>query len=160
MQDDRSRMTLPLLARGAASWFEWRERQDGEPYTATKHAAPEWIRDLVREAHGEMLPNDWRYEVIHSALLYIAEAGLEDADELDAGTFADEQVDTYSGERVAWLASHGLRAGYCDEAREEGLTAQDASIIDVIGAGQYVEALEVFESVRGSLTFRLEEMTS
>src|SRR6266516_1712460 len=108
--------TLESLAREAAGWFETAERPDGESFTRTKDGTPEWVTDLVREAHGDdFLPDDWRYATISDALNFLADDGDPD----DAGEFADQAVDVYTGARFAWLASNLNRAGYVDEAVAE-----------------------------------------
>ena len=50
--------TLQERAGEAAAWFETAERP---PFVRVKNGAPEWIMDLVRHAHGDLLPDDWRY---------------------------------------------------------------------------------------------------
>ena len=144
------------VAGEAYDMFETRERRDsGESYTTLKDEAPEWLRDLVHEAHGDMLPDDWRYETVQDALGWIHD---NDADEdADAHEFADQAVDTYTGSRLAWLSSHLNRPNYVDEAVSEFGAATDFSVVDAIGQGQYMEALEVFGSVVDSLRERVED---
>lgn len=144
--------TIGELAGEAFDQFETAKRPDGDEFTRTKDGAPEWLRDLVREAHGEFLPDDWRYEAIRAALGAIHDAGAETADDLDdlAHEFADGHVDVYNHARLKWVSSHLARASYVDRAREE-LGAPDADLFDQLGLGQYQEALEVFASVRQSL---------
>lgn len=137
--------TVQDAATEAAKWFGTRRRDDGEQYVTLRDAAPEWVRELVYAAHGEMLPDDWRYATIDAAVQYIAET-----DEPDAGEFADTAVDTYNADRLKWLASSLERAGYCDQAADElGLTA--GSIMERIGWGQYEEACEVFNLTLSAL---------
>jgi hypothetical protein len=157
-----STITISSLADEAYALFQRRERDNGESFTSLKDTAPEWLHDLVREAHGEFLPDDWRYDAIRSALGDIGDSGAETADDLDdvAHEFADGNVDTYNAARIAWLASHLSRAGYCDDAAQEfGFeVTQERGIFDLIGLGQYRESEEIFQSVRESLEARLEEM--
>jgi hypothetical protein len=113
--------------------------------------SPEWMRDVIRDAHGtEMLPDDWRYETI----MYAAEA-IAEQDDPDEGAhgFADRRVYFYTADRLAWLASNTNRANYCDVAVDEGLFTFDEGrgIVDLIGAGQYEEASEVFHGLRQAL---------
>lgn len=133
--------TIEELAGEAAGWFDTAERADGKRFVRTRDGAPEWVADIVREAHGDFLPDDWRYQVIWDAVAHIEEFG---DDEDIAFQFADSHVDVYTSDRLAWLASNLNRASYCDEAQEEGLVTQDADIIARIGLGQYMEASEVF----------------
>lgn len=157
-----STITISSLADEAYALFQSRERDNDESFTSLKDTAPEWLHDLVREAHGEFLPDDWRYDAIHSALGAIGDSGAETADDLDdaAHEFADGNVDTYNAARTAWLASHLSRGGYCDDAAQEfGFeVTQERGIFDLIGLGQYREGEEIFQSVRESLEARLEEI--
>lgn len=150
-------LTISALAQEAYDAMERRTRDDGTDYYARKDDAPEWLGDLCRDAHGEMLPDDWRYDAIHSALGHIADSGADDTDDLDdAGhEFADGHVDVYNGPRAAWLASHSYRAAYTDDAVSE-LGGEGLDTYERIGLGQYAESLEVFESVRQSLADEME----
>lgn len=142
-------------ARAAAGWFEGRTRDDGSRFVTLRDGAPEWIRDLVYEAHGDFLPEDWRYACIAAAVDAIAED--EDA---DAGEFADDQVDVYTSDRLRWLSSNLNRAAYCDEAAEElghDMSREDG-IVGLIGLGQYQEASEVFGLVLRGLETRVGEV--
>jgi hypothetical protein len=149
--------TIYALAGEAYGAFERIQR--GEETIVTlkdEHREREdWIYDLVWSAHGAgaMLPDDWRYETIRAALGFIHDNESDDAHE-----FADENVDVYTGSRLQWLASRLDRSEYVDQAWEEGLLASDATEIERIGVGQYMELLEVFESVRQSLEDRLEAL--
>lgn len=154
-------LTISTLATEAYDWFESFKR-DGSDETIyrTKDGAPEWLRDLVHEAHGDMLPDDWRYEAIMDALSHIGDTDAETADDLDdeSHEFADGHVDVYNAARAEWLASHLARGGYVDQAIDDGLADPSQGVYQLIGVGQYVELEEVFASVRQSLADRLEEL--
>lgn len=138
-------MTIQELARQGYNSMETRTRDNGETYVCRKEDAPAWLDDLIREAHGDMLPDDWTFSTVRDALSYITEHG-EDA---DPHLFADDSVDVYTADRIAWLGSHSCRPSYCDQARDE--FGAGNGILDQIGAGQYLEALEVFGGVLNSL---------
>ena len=149
--------TIATLAQEAYDWFERRQRGDTDDwFYALKDGRPEWVFDLVWAAHddGDFLPDDWRYDCIHSALGHIAD---NDGDE-DASEFADSQVDVYNGARFAWLASHLQRQFYVDAATEEFGPPDDASVTAQIGMGQYLEATQVFQQVYQTLEERLEQI--
>lgn len=153
-----STTTLADLAGEAYEQFETAKRADGETFTRLKSGAEPWLTDLVYNAHDQMLPEDWRYESIQSALGAIHDAGSEDVDDLGdvAHEWADSNVDVYNGARVEWLGSSIYRAAYVDQARKDGLIGPDTDLYDQLGIGQYVESLEIFESVRQSLADQLE----
>lgn len=154
-------LTIASLAAEALEQFETRMRDDGTDYVATKDdLVPAWVGLMIREAHGEFLPDDFKYATTREALDRIADDGehLSEDGMLDLMDEFAQDVDTYNGERLAWLGSHGSRAGYVDEAREESGEAQcEQSIMDLIGSGQYIERREVFQSVLQSLTREVEE---
>jgi hypothetical protein len=146
---DSTITTVQEAAEIAYDWFETARRNPDESESAfvrVKDGAPEWVTDLVREAHGDFLPDDWRYEVIRNAVEWI-----RDNDEQESGEFADDQVDVYTGARLVWLSSNLRRASYVDEAISEFGFDTERGIIDMIGLGQYFEAQEVFGSVLSSL---------
>lgn len=60
--------TVQQLAAEAYGCFETAERQDGETFWRLKDGSPEWVTDLVLNAHGDFLPDDWRYACIGAAL--------------------------------------------------------------------------------------------
>jgi hypothetical protein len=73
---------LQIRAAEAAAWLEPALRDENDPessFIRLRDGAPEWVRDLVHAAHGEFLPDDWRYDKIQEALLFIAEN--EDAED-------------------------------------------------------------------------------
>lgn len=140
--------TLESLAAEAASYFERRTRGDDEIVTL-KDNRPEWAQDLTREAHGDFLPDDWRYACIKSALDWLANGGDPEAHE-----WADAEVDIYTGARFAWLSSNLQRQGYCDEAIAEFGEVEDTA--SLIGMGQYFEAQEVMRLVVEFLEARAE----
>lgn len=142
---------IQSAASAAVAGFETRTRSDGSEYVARRKGSPEWLEDLCREAHAGMLPDDLRYAMIEDACRKIVDAS-DPGDDLDdlAHEFADE-VDVYSGDLAAWLSSHGLRAGYVDEARAEGLIGVNATLDQQFMAGQYAERYEVFTLVRDGL---------
>lgn len=147
------------IAGKAYAEFERRTRDDDSSYIVLKDSAPDWLHDLVRSAHGEFLPDDWRYASIRAALGAIHDAGADDPDDLDDldHEFADGNVDTYNAARFAWLASNLNRAAYCDDAAEEFGYDAERGIVHLIALGQYAESMEVFQSVVESLRERFAE---
>lgn len=150
-----STTTPQELAYRSLKYWTRGQRDDGSQYLSLTTTAPEWLRDLVRDAHGVdergATPDDWRHEAIYLALNCIAEA---DDPEDAAHEWADGMVAVYNADRVAWLGSHVERAGWCDAAQSDGMVYPGAGIMERIGAGMYREALEVFELVRASLEQR------
>jgi hypothetical protein len=135
--------TIQQRAAEAARWFETARRLDdagGGTYIRLRDGRPEWVYELVQEAHGGMLPDDWRYAAIAAALEAMAEGHLVHAD--DDSEWADSHVDVNYGARIEWLGSHGSRPDYVDAATIE-LGAADG-VLDAIAQGQFLEACEVY----------------
>ena len=149
-------MTLNEKASEAYGWFETAARDNGNSFVRLKDGAPEWVTELVHRAHGDFLPDDWRYSTIRNAVGWIA----DESDPDEPGEFADSEVDVYTGARLAWFGSNLNRAGYVDEALEEfgAREVSDSSeLIELIGLGQYFEASEVFRLVVEALRDALED---
>lgn len=144
--------TIETVASEASAWFERRKRDDGEQFVTLKDGAPEWVRDMVYDAHGVFGPDDWRYRCIEYAVYHIAETGDE-----DSGEFADSFVDVYTMTRFAWLASNLNRMSYVDDAVSEFGYDADQGIVGMVGLGQYMEASEVYGLVWGALDARAAE---
>lgn len=108
-------------------------------------------RKLAFAVHsgGDRLPDDHRY-----AFLYEALSAIEDADDLDDVTI---EADTYTRELTEWLGSGNDRSGYCDEAQREGMISEDASMVDRMSMGQYMEKREVLGEVLAHLNHEAEE---
>jgi hypothetical protein len=143
--------TVETVANEASAWFETATRGDGETYTRTKDGCPEWVQELVYDAHGDFGPDDWRYDCIRAAVDAIADG----ADEDDPGEFADQHADVYTARGLAWLASNLNRVGYVDDAVSEYGYDEGRGIAGMVALGQYAEASEVFASVAQSLADRL-----
>mgnify|MGYP001567351279 CR=1 FL=1 len=154
-------------ARELAESFEWKTRTDpllherpDDPagqFVSLRDSSPEWAQDVVREAHGGMMPDDWRYLFVKEAAEWIAEEveawdGEVDPDDLDTHEFADSTTDVYTGELTAWLASSNERQQYLDEAVQE-LGARE----NILQVAKYCERLEVCGLVIQELTRLVEE---
>jgi hypothetical protein len=149
-------MNVQDLAREASSYFERALRDSSDPdsgYVRTKNDTPEWVTNVIYEAHAGMLPDDWRYDQIENALDVIADS--DDPDDA-RGEFADGAVDVYNSDRIAWLASHGNRQSYCDDAASE-FGSESRDVIEMIGLGQYYEAGEIYGLVLQALEARTDD---
>jgi hypothetical protein len=143
------------LADEGCKWFTTDTRDDGTKFVKTRDEQPQWLEDLIFTAHGDMLPDDWRYSFIRDALSTISDA----SEGSDSQEVCDEysEPDIYTNELTSWLGSRNDRYGYCDEAVED-LGAHDVGTIERIGLGQMMEKREVFYSVAQSLAERAEEL--
>src|SRR3990167_1208703 len=126
--------TIQDLAAETAEWFTEGKR-DKEEFVKLKDKAPQWIKDMVREAHEGMLPDDHKYDFVLRALYHISDTKDPDSPELEP--------DVYTGDLLNWLASNLERAGFVDEAVGE-LGHSEQGIIGDIMLGQVHEMEQVY----------------
>lgn len=152
-------MDIQGLATRAVSYFERRTRPPARPgdepstFWTLKDRFPTWVQELAHKAHGEMLPDDFKYETIVDALEALAEGQNPEEPNLEA--------DIYNHDLLTWLASNLERAGYVDEAAEQFGHARDdgprgGGIMGDIAQGQWYEKDEVWRLVAEALNKRLE----
>lgn len=147
--------TLKQVAEEFAQAFETRTRDNGDKFTCLKEHSPEWMTDVIRAAHGDMLPDDYKYRMISEIADSLIENNPDDWDE-SRHEIVDGLVDVYNMDRLRWLASDLCRASYCDDAAEEGYIGSEASMFERIGVGQYQEYQEIFDAVVEGLTEQAE----
>lgn len=146
-------MTIQELAQEWLDWFEVGKRDDGKTFFYLKDGAPEELHKMVRKVHGDMLPDDYKYEYIVGALEAIADY---DGDEDDIEELADElEADCYDSDLLDWLNSHSIRTWYVDKAVEE--MGHGEGVMNDIAMGQVEEKREVFFTVLEDLRENLEE---
>lgn len=148
------------LARALADSFEQRTRDNGETFYCLTDNAPEWMREAMRDAHGDMLPDDTRYRMIRSAVYSLTDYSPDDWEDC-LHEMADSLVDVYTADLTAWLASHIQRVSYCDEAASEyGLESNDGARFDTaqfLMRGQYAEYIEILSALVSAITEQAEE---
>ena len=137
--------TIRDLATQAYQAIERATREDGTEYTRKREDAPEWVAEIIHDAHDGLMPDDWRYECIREAFGHIADytGHTEDLDE--AGHEFADAADVYNSDLLKWVASNHNRAAYVDEAVAEFGEARD--FFHSLRMGQYQERAEVFASV-------------
>jgi hypothetical protein len=132
-------MNIQELARQYADWFETATRSDDTDFIRLK-TEDDNIHQLIRNAHGDMMPDDFKYQFIHEALEAIAET--DDIDDVCL------EPDIYNRDLLKWVSSNLNRPNYVDEAVEE-LGYKD--LFNSLAIGQIREKDEVLYSVRASL---------
>ena len=128
------------LAREASGYLR---RDAARDILLPADGAPQWFTDLCHHAHGDMMPDDWRYEFIQDALGALEDGAGEDRLDLDG-------LYPYTADRLNWLASHLDRPGYCDEAAADA-GGPPADILAFVARGMDRELREVFGLVRTKL---------
>lgn len=159
-------MTYPTITAAASALraaFETKTRDSGATFVTLRSSAEEWMIEAVRDAHGGMLPDDWRYAAIKAVAGSLYEDLDDDADEATAreASYAgcDALVDDYTASLTAWLASSVVRVAYCDTAAEEmgHSLAQDNALVRLLQLGQNEEYREIWDSLVTSLVAQVEE---
>ena len=138
------------MAREAAKHFTQGTRGNGESFVKLAHERPDWLRDAVREAHGDMLPDDRIYALCESAVDFIADGEDGDEDGYGASEFADNSVEIWNSALLTWAASNLSRLGRSQDAYEE-IGGTDADVVKILQAGQYEEARAVYAVMRDFL---------
>jgi len=135
-------MTIQELSKETATYFETRKRADGESFICCKDNRPDWITDMIHDAHGDMLPDDYRYRWIVSALDDFTDSD-DDPDDM-IGEYVDSTVDSYTADLTAWLASNVNRVYYLTQAMGE-MDPSDG--FQALSCAQYSEISEVYYTV-------------
>lgn len=138
--------TIQELAAQYASWFETATRGDDTDFIRLK-TEDENIKQLIRAAHNDMMPDDYKYQFIHEALEAIADS--DDIDEISL------EPDCYNRDLLKWVSSYLTRAYYVDEAVENSAYENFYSALML---GQLTEKEEVLYSVKESLEKILETL--
>lgn len=134
---------IQAIASTILAAFEQSTRKDGSTFWALTDEARQQWQDLMHHAHADMLPDDWRYELIRRALDALANADTEDE-------ARDSLVlDVYTSELTDWLHSHDARLNYVDQAVSE--YGHDRLFYD-LQRGQFIELEEVFAILVQELT--------
>ena len=98
--------------------------------------APEWVQQLVRDAHDDELPNDWRFTKIYEICWWLLDCESSDSAQENAMEAADALSFVYTGQILGWYAEQPSRLNYCDQYIEEfGANATDSTAL-LLGAGQ------------------------
>ena len=151
---------LRLVAEMGLQAFRQDTRPDGSTYWHTNDVRPAWLDDIVYHAHGEILPDDFIYQSLQAAFVWLVEAldhASYEGDVPDPMDFADAHTDAYNADLAAWLASHVLRGSFVDEAREEYGNDLDASIWTLIARGQHMELQRIAAVVIEGVEQRADE---
>ena len=146
--------TIKTLAAEALAHMVEKTRDNGESFWCFDKDAPSWCSELAHHAHGDMMPDDWRYEFIREALLAIDDCDSDDEDEI-RDYVMEIEPDIYTGRLLAWLASSVSRLNHVDEYREE--YGFDGPTGSAIMGGQALEKQEVGDLVIDFLADMAEE---
>lgn len=143
-------MNQQMQKQVAAEWiemFERRKKNDGDEIWTLRDGAAggDWesrhpLRATIREAHGDMSPDDHKYRFVVESLSAIMD---HDGDIDEARNSVEADIN--HADLFKWLASHAERPGYVDDyVTNYGF---GHSIMETIQCGQWLEKTEVFDIV-------------
>jgi hypothetical protein len=146
--------TVQELAKLARCAFTLETRENGSEYWIANRCAPDWIGELVRTAHGDMFPDDYRYAFIVEALDALEEAEGTADDWIDEARYSYE-FEPYHSRLSDWLGSSVHRFYYCDDWAKENPNPEIGGTVELLQGGHLYERLEVLHSVCASLEAHL-----
>lgn len=136
------------LAARYVDQFEPLERTEHFSTYKRKDDVERELQELCYAAHGDMMPDDYKYNFIVDALSLIADSSTDELQDLDGKI----ESDVYNSDLLKWLSSNLTRASYVDNYVEAfGIESKDFEFYKVVGGGQWLEKSEVFCSVLSSL---------
>ena len=124
------------------------KRTDGSTFwclTDQAHQNDEELTPWLMGLHDEELPNDWRYEtIVNICEALMDEDDLSNADpgELSVG-IANNLTDIYNSDLLQWYAENTSRLCYIEQAEDDGIINNKASIDArlTIGQSQCIEGM-------------------
>lgn len=130
-------MQIQEKAKIMSRFLERKERKTGESFVYIKDQSPEWVIDICRECHQDMMPDDYKFEMIHEALKALKECkNDQDVDHVYL------ESDIYTHQLLKWVSSHLTRIDYVDEYMGECDLAQ-SDFLSLLSGGQLKEKNEV-----------------
>lgn len=105
--------TVQELAKELGRAFVHDKRNDGKEFVKLAENSPQWMTDVIREAHGETLPDDTIYEFIERCADAIADS--DDAND----AILELEPDSYTHDLTAWLDARVDHVYYLTQALEE-----------------------------------------
>lgn len=144
-------MNASKKAEHLATYFVSKTRDNGTEFVYLSEEAPQTLRDAVKEAHEDVLPNDWVYGTFADLLQKISEYNCETVDEIDdeyRHEIVDGCVDIYTHDLTAWLHENQALS-YLEDACE-GFVKEDGAW-QLLARAQYLAIDEIMRNVIESL---------
>ena len=107
-------------------------------------------QEFFHFAHGDMLPDDFRYKMIHDVLCNMDE---DDEDPID---MLESLIPINSSDLLAWISSNLNRIGYCDDYQDQ-YDGSALKLTEIITGGYFEELQEIYELINEWLDEKSEE---
>ena len=122
--------------------FETKTRDNGNKYVILKDKAKEELKNAIHNANGDRLPNDFIYSTFLDLLQTLDGFTIENPDYLDEieNEVIDSNIDIYTKDLTAWLASDINNVYYLTEAIQES-----NGEIDGFQALQQAQSKQIYE---------------
>jgi hypothetical protein len=132
-------MTIAELAKDTLQYFHLRDTDSGRKIWFHTDA-PQWVVDMVRKAHGTMLPDDYIYDYVTGTLdMFVS---YEITNVTQAQDIINEMdADDLTKDLLVWAGSHAHRIELCDEVMEE--EGMGDGLFNVLYCAQVKERQEV-----------------
>ena len=138
-------------------------RQDSSTYIALNES-PKWdsireeLTSIVRAAHFNEMPNDWRFQTVDSIATTLAD--MPDSADWSVQNFqeeshevADSLVDVYTSDLLAWVSENIRRHQWDDE----GIAQPTTDIVELIKLRQFEEIESMVHAVLNQVESLLDE---
>jgi len=136
--------------------LEVRKRPDGKKYYCLKNDSPLWMSDLIRQVHGDRLPDDYVYETIAETAAILADADPDaDVDELWEALAEGVEADLYTKELTDWLGDSIYNITYLNQVLEDDLGIKDG--FQLLAYAQYLFKQEIARAVLDELVKLVKE---
>ena len=107
-------------------------------------------QEFFHHAHGDMLPDDFRYKMIHDVLCNM------DEDDEDLIDMLESLIPINSSDLLAWISSNLTRISYCDQYQDE-FDGSALKLTEIITGGYFEELQEVYYLINEWLDENIEE---
>lgn len=141
--------SMKIYAAQLAAAFATKTRDDGSECVYLPDA-PEWMTDAVHAAHDGKAPDDVTYRMCSEIADRLTDRDPDEWDDARSEE-CDSLVDVYNADLSRWLASHLDRAGYVDEAIDEGITDPSNGIFRLIACGQLREYELIWDALASAI---------
>lgn len=124
-------------------------RNDGTEFVHLRTGSPEWMTDVIREAHGDAFPDDTIYRFIEKAV-----DAIENNDDAE-DAIREIEPDIYTHDLTKWLHERLDHVYYLTQALEE-FGSTDG--FQLLGMAQSLHIQEVADGVLRGLNAVLADM--
>lgn len=124
------------LIKAILSDMEYKDIRDG----IWTHKSDQYT-DFFHHCHGDMLPDDHKYRMIHDIL-----CNMDDDDDCDPIDMLESLIPIYSSDLLAWVSSNLTRISYCDSYQDD-FDGSALKLTEIITGGYFEELQEVYELI-------------